>query len=58
MLFRSVAHEYAESVHKGIEENFALVKHVTVHVNPYKDGQQEETPLQETIDEESAPPQK
>lgn len=53
-----VAHEYAESVHKGIEENFALVKHVTVHVNPYKDGQQEETPLQETIDEESAPPQK
>ena len=29
------AHEIAETVHKGIEEQFPLVKHVTVHVNPY-----------------------
>lgn len=29
------AHEIAESVHCGIEQNFAAVKHVTVHVNPY-----------------------
>lgn len=30
------AHEIAERVHKGIEENFPLVKHITVHVNPYE----------------------
>ena len=30
------AHAIAENVHSGIEENFPLVKHVTVHVNPYK----------------------
>ena len=30
-----VAHGYAEAVHSGIEQNFPLVKHVTVHVNPY-----------------------
>ena len=30
------AHEIAEAVHSGIEENFPLVKHVTVHVNPYE----------------------
>lgn len=30
------AHEIAEKVHSGIEESFPLVKHVTVHVNPYK----------------------
>ena len=29
------AHEIAENVHKGIEEKFQTVKHVTVHVNPY-----------------------
>lgn len=29
------AHEIAEQVHSGIEERFPLVKHVTVHVNPY-----------------------
>ncbi|MCM1234057.1 MAG: cation diffusion facilitator family transporter [Ruminococcus flavefaciens] len=29
------AHTIAERVHKGIEENFSSVKHVTVHVNPY-----------------------
>lgn len=28
------AHGIAENVHKGIEENFPLVKHITVHVNP------------------------
>lgn len=36
------AHEIAERVHDGIEDKFPLVKHVTVHVNPYisevKDG--------------------
>lgn len=31
------AHEIAENVHKGIEEKFPLVKHVTVHVNPYSE---------------------
>lgn len=29
------AHRIAERVHVGIEEKFPLVKHVTVHVNPY-----------------------
>lgn len=29
------AHSIAETVHQGIEDNFPLVKHVTVHVNPY-----------------------
>lgn len=29
------AHDIAENVHKGIEENFPLVKHIAVHVNPY-----------------------
>lgn len=29
------AHEIAERVHEGIEQNFPAVKHVTVHVNPY-----------------------
>ncbi len=29
------AHTIAEAVHDGVEENFPLVKHVTVHVNPY-----------------------
>jgi cation diffusion facilitator family transporter len=31
------AHEIAENVHHGIESNFPLVKHVTVHVNPYNE---------------------
>lgn len=29
------AHAIAETVHDGVEERFPLVKHVTVHVNPY-----------------------
>lgn len=29
------AHAIAENVHGGIEEKFPLVKHITVHVNPY-----------------------
>lgn len=29
------AHGIAETVHDGVEKNFPLVKHVTVHVNPY-----------------------
>jgi cation diffusion facilitator family transporter len=29
------AHAIAEEVHAGIERTFPLVKHVTVHVNPY-----------------------
>ncbi len=29
------AHRIAESVHSGIEEKFPLIKHITVHVNPY-----------------------
>ena len=31
------AHDIAEVVHEGVEQNFPLVKHVTVHVNPYKE---------------------
>ena len=31
------AHSVAEAVHNGIEQKFPLVKHVTVHVNPYKE---------------------
>ncbi|MDE5942961.1 MAG: cation diffusion facilitator family transporter [Clostridia bacterium] len=31
------AHDVAERVHTGIEQNFPLVKHVTVHVNPYEE---------------------
>lgn len=31
------AHEIADGVHDGFEANFPLVKHVTVHVNPYKE---------------------
>lgn len=30
------AHVIADRVHDGIEANFPLVKHVTVHVNPYQ----------------------
>lgn len=29
------AHLIAENVHEGIEKNFPLVKHITVHVNPF-----------------------
>ena len=36
------AHEIAEAVHEGIEMNFPLVKHVTVHVNPYYERKEEE----------------
>lgn len=37
------AHEIAEKVHLGIEENFPLVKHITVHVNPYEPPECENT---------------
>lgn len=37
------AHEIAEAVHSGIEENFPPVKHVTVHVNPYNGEEPERT---------------
>lgn len=36
------AHSIAESVHKGIERQFPLVKHVTVHVNPYTEEPEQE----------------
>ena len=29
------AHNIAEEVHEGIEQQFTAVKHITVHVNPY-----------------------
>ncbi len=35
------AHEIAEEVHSGIEQKFPLVKHVTVHVNPYDEDDEE-----------------
>ncbi len=34
------AHAIAEAVHNGIEEHFPLVKHITIHVNPF-DGEEE-----------------
>jgi len=37
------AHEIAEAVHDGVENNFPLVKHVTVHVNPYVEEPPENT---------------
>lgn len=36
------AHRIAENVHKGIERQFPLIKHVTVHVNPYLFDEEEE----------------
>lgn len=33
------AHRIAESVHSGIEEKFPLIKHITVHVNPYGENE-------------------
>lgn len=38
-LFR--AHEIAERVHRGIENEFPLVKHITIHVNPYNGASEE-----------------
>lgn len=35
------AHEIAEDVHDGVESNFPLVKHVTVHVNPFYETDEE-----------------
>ncbi len=41
-LLLSEAHSIAEKVHDGVEQNFPLVKHVTVHVNPYSETEEEE----------------
>lgn len=38
-LLLTEAHAIAEKVHHGIENNFPLVKHITVHVNPYSEEQ-------------------
>lgn len=47
-LLLRAAHDIAERVHDGVEENFPLVKHVTVHVNPYvKEGEKETDGVQE-----------
>ena len=32
------AHDIAEQVHENIEDNFARVKHIMVHVNPYEES--------------------
>ncbi len=46
------AHEIAETVHKGIEENFPLIKHVTVHVNPYDEKEDaDKNPTESDINE-------
>lgn len=43
------AHSVAERVHRGLEQNFPPIKHVTVHVNPYDPNDpQEET--KETVE--------
>ena len=39
------AHAIAERVHDGIEEKFPLVKHITIHVNPYAEEENNETAL-------------
>lgn len=45
------AHAIAEKVHSGIEENFPLVKHVTVHVNPYYQDESESLNENDSADE-------
>ncbi len=42
------SHDIAEAVHEGVEKNFPPVKHVTVHVNPYKETEEKEE--EETAD--------
>ncbi|MDE5766833.1 MAG: cation diffusion facilitator family transporter [Clostridia bacterium] len=42
-LLLRAAHDIAERVHDGVEENFPLVKHVTVHVNPYVEEDENES---------------
>lgn len=37
------AHAVAEAVHDGVENEFPVVKHVTVHVNPYTEEAEEST---------------
>ncbi len=37
------AHAIAEEVHNGIEVKFSLVKHITIHVNPFIEEEREET---------------
>jgi len=44
------AHNIAEAVHSGLEKNFPLVKHITVHVNPYTDDDKNKT-VEEVIEE-------
>ena len=34
------AHAIAEAVHNGIEENFSAVKHITIHVNPFNETEE------------------
>lgn len=50
------AHDIAETVHEGVEKNFPPVKHVTVHVNPYKEAEEErcEKTEEEKKEEENA----
>lgn len=36
------AHAIAEKVHSGIEQQFPLVKHITIHVNPYGENNGED----------------
>ncbi len=45
------AHDIAETVHEGVEKNFPLVKHVTVHVNPYKIAEEENAEQKEKEEE-------
>lgn len=46
------AHDIAEAVHEGVEKNFPLVKHVTVHVNPYTEKVETEEESAETKETE------
>ena len=38
------AHHIAEDVHDAIEQNFGIVKHCMVHVNPYAADKDQDTP--------------
>ncbi|MCM1546263.1 MAG: cation diffusion facilitator family transporter [Clostridiales bacterium] len=44
------AHQIAENVHEGVENNFPLVKHVTVHVNPFREEKEEREEKKEKDD--------
>ncbi|MDE7162937.1 MAG: cation diffusion facilitator family transporter [Clostridia bacterium] len=51
-LLLRAAHDIAEVVHDGVEQNFPLVKHVTVHVNPYVEVSEDVTVAEQAEEEQ------